>query len=102
MTTRTSVFLSLLLSMSLWTTAVAAQDTVPSDDERAAAQVLFDEGRKLLKDEKIELACAKFAESMRLDHAVGTQLNLADCYEKLGRTASAWINWVEAAARSKK
>ncbi|HZO15375.1 MAG TPA: hypothetical protein VFB62_19005 [Polyangiaceae bacterium] len=88
--------------MSLWTSAVAAQDTVPSDDERAAAQVLFDEGRKLIKEEKIELACAKFAESMRLDNAVGTQLNLADCYEKLGRTASAWINWVEAAARSKK
>jgi hypothetical protein len=73
-----------------------------SDDDKAAAQVLFDEGRALLKQEKYAEACAKLAESMRLDNAIGTQLNLADCYEKLGKTASAWINWVEAATRARK
>jgi hypothetical protein len=74
----------------------------PSDADRAAAQALFDEGRTLLKAEKYEKACAKFAESMRLDRAIGTQLNLANCYEQQGRLASAWINFEEARARATK
>ena len=80
-------------------TAHAQQDG-PSDSERAAAQVLFDEARTLMADESYQQACKKFAESYRLDAALGTQLNLANCYEKLGRTASAWINFVEAATRA--
>lgn len=75
--------------------AIAASD-------KAAAQTLFDEGRTLMEDEQYEAACAKFAESQRLDPAVGTQLNLARCYEKLGRTASAWIHYLEAASRARK
>lgn len=73
-----------------------------TDADRAAAQILFDEGRALMGEEKYEAACTKFAESFRLDLAVGTQLNLAACYEKLGRTASAWIHFVEVASRAKK
>jgi hypothetical protein len=90
--------------MAAWTSTAAAQegDRVPSDDDRAAAEVLFKAGRALLEEEKYTDACAKFAESMRLDPALGTQLNLADCYEKMGRTASAWANWVEAATRARK
>ena len=34
--------------------------------------------------------------------AFGTQLNLARCYAKVGRTASAWITFLEAAATAKK
>ncbi len=88
-------------------TAASAQEAEPeettaSDADRAAAQVLFDEGRALLEAEDFEKACAKFAESMRLDRAIGTQLNLAACYEKIGRLASAWINFEEARARASK
>ena len=79
-----------------------AEDDGPSDSERAAAQVLFDEARALMADESYEPACDKFAESYRLDSALGTQLNLANCYEKLGRTASAWINFVDAATRAQR
>ncbi len=77
-----------------------APKTSPSD--RAAAQVLFDEGRALMKQKRHEEACPKFAESQRLDPATGTQLNLAVCYEKIGKTVSAWINFLEAAAAAKK
>lgn len=63
--------------------------------EKAQAQVLFDEGRTLMKEGNVEEACGKFADSQALDPQLGTQLNLAVCYEKLGKTASAWALFVE-------
>lgn len=70
--------------------------------DKAAAEALFDEGRKLMAAGDYAAACPKFAASQALDAGVGTQLNLADCYEKLGKTASAWALFREtsAAARS--
>jgi hypothetical protein len=71
-------------------------------EDKAAAQVLFDEGRTLMDAKNYAPACDKFAESQRLDPAYGTQLNLARCYQLMGRTASSWINYVEAAATAKR
>jgi hypothetical protein len=45
-------------------------------------------------------ACPKFAESERLAPSGGTLLNLAECYERTGQTASAWLAWRDAAARA--
>jgi hypothetical protein len=64
--------------------------------------MLFDEARVLMDAKKYAEACAKFAESQRLDAAFGTQLNLARCYGLMGKTASSWINYVEAGATAKK
>jgi hypothetical protein len=63
----------------------------------AAGEALFLEGRRAMKAGDKVGACAKFAESQRLDPAVGTLANLADCEEQVGRTASAWQHWRRAA-----
>jgi hypothetical protein len=69
--------------------------------DKAAAQSLFDEGRKLMSAGKFAEACPKLAESQKLDPGVGTQFHLADCYEKMGQTASAWAGFLEAASAAK-
>lgn len=62
------------------------------------AEMLFNEGRRLVQVGRYADACACFVESERLDHGVGTMLNLAECYEKNGQTASAWASYRVAAA----
>ena len=79
--------------------APAAAD--PSPVDKATAQALFDDGKRLLKEKSYAEACPKLAESMRLDPALGTKLHLADCYEKNGQTASAWVLFREAAEQAK-
>ncbi|WP_437671116.1 hypothetical protein [Sorangium sp. So ce131] len=69
----------------------------PTADQAAAAEALFREGRDLVAKGKFAEACPKFAASQRLDPGYGTQWNLADCLERLGRTASAWAAFREAA-----
>ena len=64
------------------------------DQERAVK--LFVEGRELLGKKQYDAACKAFTESQMLDPAVGTQLNLALCYEEWGRTATAYRAYVEA------
>jgi hypothetical protein len=64
----------------------------------AAAEALFVEAQKLVKEKKYAEACPKFAESNRLDRGAGTLIHLADCYEKNKQTASAWATYKEAAS----
>ena len=58
--------------------------------DQAAAEILFQEGIHLLDEKKFAEACPKLEESVRLERAPGALLNLAACYEGLGKTASAW------------
>jgi hypothetical protein len=75
----------------------APRSAVAQGSDPASAQVLFDEGRKAMARGDFAAACPQLAESHRLDPAIGTLLNLADCYEKSGKTASAWSRFLEAA-----
>src|SRR5262249_38108546 len=67
----------------------------------ALGEALFREGRRLMTEGKIAEACDKFVASQRADPAVGTLLNVAACHEKLGRTATAWGEFNDAAAAAR-
>jgi hypothetical protein len=62
----------------------------------AAAQALYDDAQAAVAAGKFDEACPKFKESYDLDPGGGTLLNLADCYEKQGKTALAWTTFKEA------
>ncbi|MBA3394576.1 MAG: tetratricopeptide repeat protein [Deltaproteobacteria bacterium] len=70
--------------------------------QSAEAEVLFREGRKLLKAGRLEAGCDKLEASERLESSLGTLLNLGDCREKLGRHASAWAAFRKAEAVAKR
>jgi hypothetical protein len=66
-----------------------------AQEDAALAQTLFQEGRKLVAAGDVAQACPKFEESLRLDFALGTLLNLAECEALAGRSASAWARFGE-------
>lgn len=83
--------------------AAAALSAPPAaaDDAVSPAKQLFLDARKLVADGKYAEACPKFEESLQLEVGVGTQFNLADCWEHIGRTASARALFLGAAASAK-
>lgn len=88
---RSAMVMTLVASFSV-TCFVAAEPGA----SKAAADALFAEGRALMTQGKFAEACDKFAESERFEPAVGTSLNLGECHERLGRTASAYGAFGEA------
>jgi hypothetical protein len=82
--------------------ALAAPSVHAQANDAAAAQALFNEGKKLMAEKKYAEACPKFAESQRLDPGIGTMLWLAECHAKNGHTASAWALFQEAEALASK
>lgn len=83
-----------LFAVSCWLAGGNVAGAEPRDP--AAAEALFLQGRRAMEQHDPETACAKFAESQRLDPAAGTLLNLAQCEEARGRIASAWTTYREA------
>ena len=92
---RLPIFGALALCLALHTGPVFAQ---ASASEKAAAEALFDQGVRSMKQSNFADACPKLEESNRIDPAVGTLLYLAECYERSGKTASAWATFREAAS----
>jgi hypothetical protein len=81
--------------------AVSSAASISRGDDSVAAQALFDQGKKLVAAHSYGEACPKFEESLRLEPALGTLLNLADCYEHQGRLATAWVKYLEVSAKAR-
>jgi hypothetical protein len=81
-----------------WVAPAAAQ----AGSDAALAESLFREGKRLSAEHKYAEACPKFEESFKLDHGLGTLLNLATCHESDGKSASAWAEFSEAVSQAKR
>ncbi|HWN71658.1 MAG TPA: tetratricopeptide repeat protein [Haliangium sp.] len=69
---------------------------------KAAAEQLFQEGKTLMQQARYEEAIAKFQASLDLDPGSGTQGNIAFCYEKMGKLASAWGHYQDTVVRAER
>jgi hypothetical protein len=74
----------------------------PTATEKAAAEALFQDGTALMQQQSYAAACAKFEASNAIEPGLGVKLWLADCYDRAGRTASAWALFSESAALAQK
>jgi len=73
----------------------------PTATQKATAETLFQRGVSLAESGRVADACTQFDASLQIDPALGTLFRLADCYDRIGRTASAWALFSEAQARSR-
>jgi hypothetical protein len=69
---------------------VALAPGVAFAQNTSEATRLFTEARALLEQGKTKEACARFEASLKAGAGTGTMLYLGDCYEKIGRPASAY------------
>lgn len=92
---------TLFLSALVGTALVLSTSTSQAGDP-AAAEALFQAGRALMEKKNYAEACPKLEASYSLDPAIGTKLNLAECFEKQGKLATAWVSWGEARDQAKK
>ena len=82
--------------------ALLASTAFAQAENEAAARALFTQGRALVDAGRYAEACPKFEAASRLYTGAGLLLNLADCYEHTGRTASAWTTFGAAASAAER
>jgi hypothetical protein len=69
--------------------------------DKAVGLALYDDADALTKSGNWAVACEKLAASQKEYPRPVTLLRLGDCYERIGKTASAWISFREAALTAK-
>lgn len=78
--------------------ALLATTAAPAHAQSAEAEMLFRDGKRLIKEGKIAEGCDKLEASNRLESSVGTLLNLADCREQNHQLTTAWATFRKAAS----
>ena len=93
---------AIAVALTMGVVPALAQEAGPSAENVAAAKTLFDDAQKAMDEKRYPDACAKFLASEQKVAKIGTLLNLGDCYEKNGQSASAWITYNEAISLGRK
>ena len=93
-----------ILAVGLGALAPAAARAQTVDPQRvAAAQTLYEEATADMDAKRYVVACRKLEEVTRLvPDGLGAKLTLGDCYEAIGRRASAWAQYVAVEALAAK
>jgi tetratricopeptide (TPR) repeat protein len=65
-------------------------------EQKARADKLFEDGRRYLANKEYALACTAFEQSYASDPALGTELNIALCYEDWGHVVAAYHAYQDA------
>lgn len=65
-------------------------------EDKVAAESAFRAAKELEKAGNLADACPLYEASYREDPQLGALLNLANCHEHLGRTATAWVEYSDA------
>jgi hypothetical protein len=97
-TRRGAVTIAMIAVATAMTTLSAPASA--QDAQQDAGHALFDQGVALFNKGSYEAACAKLEASLKEYAGIGTRGKLAECYEKLGRYASAWQAYREVAQLS--
>jgi hypothetical protein len=92
----------LVLAVAALAVGAIAQDANGAPVEQTAAELLDAEGTALMQQQRYAEACPKLAESVRLEPGTGVLLRLGLCDQQLGKTASAWSAFHEAAERAQR
>lgn len=82
--------------------ATLASSARADESDKALAEQLFIDAKKLMDKGEYAQACPKLEESLRLEPADGTLLRYALCEEKNGKLATAWARFKEGLANAKK
>jgi hypothetical protein len=91
------------VALTVLATSWLLRSTPASAQSNAAiAEQLFLDGQKLMDAGRFADACPKFADSQRLDPAIGTLMHLAACHEKVGKVATAWSEFTDVVAQAQK
>lgn len=85
------------LALAVVIACALAPSVAHAEPDEQRAKELFEKGRKLAKDGRCAEALSPFQESLRYAEGVGTLLNLGNCYETLGKIASAHRSFLRAA-----
>jgi hypothetical protein len=98
--TKLSLRAPLLAACACLWIASGARAQAPTSN-KIAAEALFDRGLTLMQQGKYAEACPQLEQSQELESGIGTMLYLAECYERLGRVASAWALFREASSSAR-
>jgi tetratricopeptide (TPR) repeat protein len=79
------------MKFSLLVAVLVVLAGVAHADNKDKADALFKHGKKLMAEKRYADACEAFENSFKLDPGIGTQLNIARCYEEWGKLGRAFV-----------